>query len=232
MLPYCHRGMNFGQSLSYYLWAGKLPGKTILSFTSDQSYLIKVLSSVDLSLDNQSLASLLRAKLCLTSITLGFLALLSNAMIGPLDLRSSLQLLSPSLLQLAINLINIGCRRLSLLTLPSLFSLIFYLSISFRLNVCAYLSGSKFHYSITESAKPVAEPKPNFVRPRRLQERKGLEKAIAQQRELAIARPNETKNVGIRAALYASPSTGIHTMNSSASDRDASPFCVLKTVQN
>lgn len=52
---------------------------------------------------------------------IGFLALLSNAMIGPLDLRSSLQLLSPSLLQLAINLISIGCRRLSPLTLASLF---------------------------------------------------------------------------------------------------------------
>ncbi|KAI5672658.1 hypothetical protein M9H77_13022 [Catharanthus roseus] len=35
-----------------------------------------------------------------------------------------------------------------------------------------------------------------------------------------------------RAALYASPSTGIRATNSSASDRDASPFCVLKTVQN
>ncbi|KAI5649331.1 hypothetical protein M9H77_35336 [Catharanthus roseus] len=34
------------------------------------------------------------------------------------------------------------------------------------------------------------------------------------------------------AALYASPSTGIHATNSSASNRDASPFCVLKTVQN
>ncbi|KAI5654531.1 hypothetical protein M9H77_31718 [Catharanthus roseus] len=34
------------------------------------------------------------------------------------------------------------------------------------------------------------------------------------------------------AVLYASPSTGIHATNFSASDRDASPFCVLKTVQN
>ncbi|KAI5639865.1 hypothetical protein M9H77_00149 [Catharanthus roseus] len=112
MLPYYHRGMNFGQSWSYYLWAGKLPGKTIPSFTSDSKLLDKAL--------------------------IGFLALLSNAMIGPLDLRSSLQLLSPSLLQLAINLISIGCRRLSPLTLASLFSLIFCPSISFRLNVCAY----------------------------------------------------------------------------------------------
>ncbi|KAI5677309.1 hypothetical protein M9H77_08259 [Catharanthus roseus] len=40
------------------------------------------------------------------------------------------------------------------------------------------------------------------------------------------------ETVGIRAALYASPSTSIHATNSSASDRDASPFCVLKTVQN
>ncbi|KAI5639969.1 hypothetical protein M9H77_00039 [Catharanthus roseus] len=70
MLPYYHRGMNFGQSWSYYLWAGKLPGKTIPSFTSDSKLLDKAL--------------------------IGFLALLSNAMIGPLDLRSSLQLLSPT----------------------------------------------------------------------------------------------------------------------------------------
>ncbi|KAI5675930.1 hypothetical protein M9H77_06880 [Catharanthus roseus] len=34
------------------------------------------------------------------------------------------------------------------------------------------------------------------------------------------------------ATVYVSPSTGIHTTNSSASNRDASPFCVLKTVQN
>ncbi|KAI5652984.1 hypothetical protein M9H77_30171 [Catharanthus roseus] len=34
------------------------------------------------------------------------------------------------------------------------------------------------------------------------------------------------------AALYASPSTGIHATNSSTSVRDASPFYVLKTVQN
>ncbi|KAI5664104.1 hypothetical protein M9H77_23427 [Catharanthus roseus] len=33
-------------------------------------------------------------------------------------------------------------------------------------------------------------------------------------------------------ALYASPSTRIHAKNSSASDRDASPFYVLKTVHN
>ncbi|KAI5681169.1 hypothetical protein M9H77_02396 [Catharanthus roseus] len=33
-------------------------------------------------------------------------------------------------------------------------------------------------------------------------------------------------------ALYASPSNGIHATNSSASDRDAGLFCVLKTVQN
>ncbi|KAI5681818.1 hypothetical protein M9H77_03046 [Catharanthus roseus] len=32
--------------------------------------------------------------------------------------------------------------------------------------------------------------------------------------------------------VYASPSIGIHTTNSSASNRDASPFCVLKTIQN
>lgn len=41
MLPYYHRGMNFGQSWSYYLWAGKLPGKTIPSFTSDSKLLDK-----------------------------------------------------------------------------------------------------------------------------------------------------------------------------------------------
>lgn len=33
--------MNFGQSWSYYLWAGKLPGKTIPSFTSDSKLLDK-----------------------------------------------------------------------------------------------------------------------------------------------------------------------------------------------
>ncbi|KAI5664233.1 hypothetical protein M9H77_23556 [Catharanthus roseus] len=86
MLPYYHRGMNFGQSWSYYLWAGKLPRKTIPSFTSDSKLLDKAL--------------------------IGFLTLLSNVMIGPLDLRSSLQY--------------------------SLFSLIFCSSISFRLNICAY----------------------------------------------------------------------------------------------
>ncbi|KAI5666844.1 hypothetical protein M9H77_16697 [Catharanthus roseus] len=33
-------------------------------------------------------------------------------------------------------------------------------------------------------------------------------------------------------AVYTSPSTSIHVMNSSVSDWDASPFCVLETVQN
>ncbi|KAI5681916.1 hypothetical protein M9H77_03144 [Catharanthus roseus] len=33
-------------------------------------------------------------------------------------------------------------------------------------------------------------------------------------------------------AVYDSPFTGIHETNSSTSDRDASPFCVLKTIQN
>ncbi|KAI5671141.1 hypothetical protein M9H77_11505 [Catharanthus roseus] len=34
------------------------------------------------------------------------------------------------------------------------------------------------------------------------------------------------------ATVYASPSTGIHATNSSARNWDASPFCVLKIVQN
>ncbi|KAI5657941.1 hypothetical protein M9H77_26734 [Catharanthus roseus] len=33
-------------------------------------------------------------------------------------------------------------------------------------------------------------------------------------------------------AIYASPSTDIYPTNSFTSNRDASPFCVLKTVQN
>ncbi|KAI5653909.1 hypothetical protein M9H77_31096 [Catharanthus roseus] len=53
-------------------------------------------------------------------------------------IQSYLIKVNPSVLQLAINLINIGCRRLSPLTLAILFSLIFYPSISFRLNICAY----------------------------------------------------------------------------------------------
>ncbi|KAI5656703.1 hypothetical protein M9H77_25496 [Catharanthus roseus] len=52
-----------------------------------------------------------------------------------------------------------------------------------------------------------------------------------QEEHLAVG--DDVMEEGINgAAVYTSPSTGILATNSSASDRDASPFCVLKTVQN